>query len=193
MSQRGFSVVHETLGRLEVLGGWDRPLGYSFLVVMQDDDEDGLVYSNLNDPAGPDVPPYKAKAILEQHGITIPAGFLEGYERDRAQRPGNLDVRYWTYSGDGRPQFEVWFRREAFDACENSPYLEETHRLAYSWLEPLDSKLEAVVAEVQNRLANPRSQLVITPDRRSVRSGDVIRAHHADGTIELVELGKSME
>jgi hypothetical protein len=186
MSQRHYVVTHEKLGRIEVIGGWDRPLRYSFLVVLGDggDDEEGVIYSNLIEPDGPDVPPQKARSILESLGIPIPTGFLEALERDRAEKPGNLEAQYLAYAGDGRPQFEVWLRRVN---RRDAPFLEETHNLVYTSLEPLGTDLEAGARALHERLNHPRSDLLAARCGRQLQLGDVVRVQCGDGKLEQIE------
>jgi hypothetical protein len=186
VSRRSFELTHERLGQLEVIGGWDRPLGYSFPVVLVNgaDDENAVVYSNLDDPDGPDVPPDKARDILESFGLPIPTGFIEALGRDRAERPGNLDAQYLTYAGDGRPQFEVWLRR---DGPGQSPYLEETHEVVYTCFEPLGTSLEAGAKALFDRLSNPRSGLLASQRLRAMQPGDVVRVQRGDGNLEWLE------
>ncbi len=88
MSQRTFTHKHKK-GQLKITAGWDRPLGYSFLVVEIKGREKPL-YTNLSDPEGPDVPPQKCQQILQQLEIPIPKGFIEQLGEDRIMKPGNL-------------------------------------------------------------------------------------------------------
>ncbi|NJK42884.1 MAG: hypothetical protein HC933_00270 [Pleurocapsa sp. SU_196_0] len=162
-------------------------MGNSFLVVQARDreDDEALVYSNLEDHNGPDVPPTQARDILETLGVQIPAGFLDALERDRFARPGNLEAQYVTYAGDGRPQLEVWLRR---DRRGESPFLEETHDCVYTSLEPLGTSLEEGATAVFERLSSPRSALIVYAwSERRVQTGDVVRVQHPDGKLESLE------
>jgi hypothetical protein len=94
MSQHTYAYDHPTHGKLEITAGWDRPLGYSFLVVVRlevVEDEDEILYSNLDDEDGPDVPPPRAAEILERLECPIPEGFIADLELDRFARAGPYD------------------------------------------------------------------------------------------------------
>lgn len=92
MSQHTYTYDHPTHGKLEITGGWDRPLGYSFLVVLRLEainDEDEILYSNLDDEYGPDVLPARAAQILERLECPIPEGFIVDLELDRLTKKGS--------------------------------------------------------------------------------------------------------
>ena len=92
MSQHTYTYFHPTHGKLEITGGWDRPLGYSFLVVRRLEavgDDDEILYSNLDDEHGPDVPPARAAQILQRLECPIPVDFIFDLELDRLASTGN--------------------------------------------------------------------------------------------------------
>lgn len=110
MSQHFFNTTHEGQP-IQVLLGWDRPLGHFFLVIEklpadqtaeagndEEDEDDGYLYSNLNDdsPFGYDLDYYKAK--LKELGITVPQTMFEQILADQAHKVGNRQV--W-YEADG--------------------------------------------------------------------------------------------
>jgi hypothetical protein len=87
MSRHTYTYDHPEHGLLEIAGGWDRPLGYSFLTVRCVA-TDTMLYTNLDDPKGPDVPPARALEILRQHACPVPTTFISRLERDRVHRTG---------------------------------------------------------------------------------------------------------
>lgn len=105
MSQHSFKTTHRELP-ITVLLGWDRPLQYFFMVIEntapdddgQEEQDDGYLYSNLNDkhPFGMCLADYQAK--LAELGITVPAEMFIRVGRDRLLNVGNRCV---SYSGDG--------------------------------------------------------------------------------------------
>lgn len=110
MSQHYFNTTHEGQP-VQVLLGWDRPLGNFFLVIEKlsegqtaeeesddEDEDDGYLYSNLNDENsfGHDLDYYKAK--LKELGITVPETMFEQILTDQACNVGN---RHVLYEADG--------------------------------------------------------------------------------------------
>jgi hypothetical protein len=186
MSQRIFVVNHPEHGRLEVMGGWDRPLSYSYLVVLN---ADGPIYSNLDDHEGPDVSPTQARAVLERLEIAAPTGFLDAFERDRAEKPGNLEAQYLPYTGNGRPQLEIWYARE--QGPDGSPYLEETHLPVYTCLEAEGTVSEIAANMHFQHFADPTNSLIARLRLRPMRVRDVVRVQHAAGmeTLERTMTG----
>jgi len=95
---------------VEILMGWDRPLQGFFMVVEavapnatdvdeQDDDDDGLVYSNLLDGTlcaqgglSRELGYFKAKLV--ELKLTVPDRMLEEIEADARANVGNRCVRY---------------------------------------------------------------------------------------------------
>lgn len=102
--------------KVRVVLGWDRPLGHFFMTIEQlaaatvrteaspaaeDDEEaedDGYLYSNLNElnPFGKSLDFFKAK--LTELGITAPVSMFEQVRRDEALNVGN---RYVWHNADG--------------------------------------------------------------------------------------------
>jgi len=100
MSQHRFQVHSVPDGRIfTVMAGWDRPLGYLFLVIT-DDTHPGsprgphVVFSNLDLPQGPGMTTAQIGATLQLGGIAIPAGLLEALEADRQANRGNAETQY---------------------------------------------------------------------------------------------------
>jgi hypothetical protein len=106
MSQHFFTTTHE--GRpVELLMGFDRPLQGFFMVVSRldaRDDEDEIVYCNLNDRAlaGCAGLPQRLDHFLTKLaglGIHVPPEMLDEIERDALANRGN---RHVVYDGEGR-------------------------------------------------------------------------------------------
>jgi len=119
MSQHYFNTQQASTS-VKVLLGWDRPLGHYFMVIEKiatvvvtelasgaqhrdgdDDDEgddDGYLYSNLNevDPFGLSLDHFRG--VLADLGIQVPEQMFEQVELDRDMRVGNR--RAW-YEPDG--------------------------------------------------------------------------------------------
>lgn len=102
MSQHYYQTTNHQGEAVRVLAGWDRPLGHFFLTVAYHDaadrDEDGPIYSNLDDPQGglahlESFAYYRE--VLTELGIDVPGAMIEAIEQDMAQGVGN---RYedWT-------------------------------------------------------------------------------------------------
>lgn len=96
MSQHYYASTDSQGTPVHVLAGWDRPLGHFFLVVSavnrSADDEDGPIYSNLDDPHGghsqvDDFSYYQG--VLSRLGITVPAAMIEAIEQDGVNNTGN--------------------------------------------------------------------------------------------------------
>lgn len=83
---------------VQVLMGYDRPLGHFFLVVTRlqaADDEDDLIYSNLSDPlAGLARDLNRYRDILNGLGIPVPVSMISNVLQDAAERAGNKTVLY---------------------------------------------------------------------------------------------------
>jgi hypothetical protein len=181
MSQRRYTVNHPLRGDLEVTAGWDRPLQYSFLVVRHDDD---LLYSNLMDPDGCDVPPAKAREILERLGVPIPVGFIDALERDRAARRGNLVVTHLLYTGEGGAQFELWKR---FDNAFLSAFFEDTHAPVFAWVTALDTTDLEGAGHCVQPWDGVRRVLFDERDGSGLRAGDVVRVQRPQGLTTHLE------
>lgn len=101
MSQHNFVTTHDTRP-VNVILGWDRPLGQYFLVIERldatDDDSDDILYSNLNerDPFSKDLSFFKKK--LEELTIQAPDRMFVEVEHDRRVNAGN---RYVWHEIDG--------------------------------------------------------------------------------------------
>lgn len=112
MSQHYFRTQHDSTP-VEVLLGWDRPLGHFFMVIeklatagasesteasqqpaVDTDDDDGYLYSNLNelDPFGLSLDHFRD--VLSDLGIQVPEQMFEQIELDHAMRVGNRRVWY---------------------------------------------------------------------------------------------------
>src|SRR5690242_6012755 len=104
MSQHLFETQYERRA-VEVVLGYDRPLGHFFLTIMytagdSDRDDDTIVYSNLSDVnAGfdQDLDYYRAK--LTSLGITVPESMFRETQQDALDHVGNRVVRHHA---DGR-------------------------------------------------------------------------------------------
>lgn len=87
---------------VKVVAGWDRPLGYFFLVVENlskpNEVEARFIYSNLDDPEGgfsqQETFDYYSD-VLTRLGVSLPAEMVEALEEDRGLNRGN-HVKDWT-------------------------------------------------------------------------------------------------
>jgi len=101
MSQHYYQTRSAEGVAVQVLAGWDRPLGHFFLVVEQVAPEDmgeEPLYSNLDDPAGglAQVDSFAYyRGVLASMGIALPAAMVEAIESDKAENVGNR-VKDWT-------------------------------------------------------------------------------------------------
>jgi hypothetical protein len=82
---------------VEVLMGWDRPLQGFFMVIHDLEapvEDDGLIYSNLDEPdSHPQVlDPFTEK--LEELGIQVPAAMIEEVKDDQMWNVGNKMRRH---------------------------------------------------------------------------------------------------
>jgi hypothetical protein len=115
MSQHTFNAVSNGV-QVEVLTGWDRPLGGFFLVVMKvmvydDDDElmssnediseedinDDFLFTNLNMPDDQSSHPTTYddfSAQLSKMGILLPAGLHAALQADKENDAGNSH-KHW--------------------------------------------------------------------------------------------------
>tara|TARA_R110000751_G_scaffold133898_1_gene236271 strand:+ start:227 stop:550 length:324 start_codon:yes stop_codon:yes gene_type:complete len=87
---------------VQVLAGWDRPLGHFFLVIErlseQTAEEEHFLYSNLDDPDGgfSQVESFAYfNEVLTTFGIAVPDAMIDAVEKDKAECVGNR-VRDWT-------------------------------------------------------------------------------------------------
>lgn len=93
-------ILNTTMGLdpVQVLIGYDRPLGHFFLVVTRlhaAEDEDDLIYSNLDDPiAGLARDLNRYRDILNDLGIVVPETMLTNVLQDAVDRAGNKIVLY---------------------------------------------------------------------------------------------------
>ena len=94
MSQHFYKTTTSSGIEVEIQAGWDRKLGYFYLVVDTLDDEEPL-YSNLFEPDG-GLSQTKSfsyyQQILDEAGISLPSGFVEEIENDMANNVGNRIV-----------------------------------------------------------------------------------------------------
>ncbi len=82
-------------GEIKVLAGWDRPLGYLFLVI-ENDISDIPIYSNLDDPKAENAQDtIHFQEVLRTLSIPVPKGFWLALEGDRKKNKGNYSKR-WT-------------------------------------------------------------------------------------------------
>lgn len=72
MSRISFHTTYQDQ-EVEVVGGWDNPLGTFFLDVIKDDDEDNLVYSSMNELDNPSIE--ELSRILSNLNIFVPENF----------------------------------------------------------------------------------------------------------------------
>ncbi|MDD5388953.1 MAG: hypothetical protein PHD37_06390 [Gallionellaceae bacterium] len=104
MSQHYFNSKYQDRP-VKVILGWDRPLGYFFLVIEFVDDEqsepsdaadavenEGLLYSNLNDRDAWQKPLSYYRDKLSQFGIAVPEAMFTESLRDEALNVGNRHV-----------------------------------------------------------------------------------------------------
>lgn len=116
MSNHYFETLYQGQ-RVRVDLGWDRPLGHHFLVIMKlelpqaqhasltkdafdDEDEydDEIVYSNLNEPDAFNLSLGHYRAKLQELGIQVPEAMFEQAALDGRHNVGNRVV---TYAADG--------------------------------------------------------------------------------------------
>lgn len=98
MSQHFYEYENEA-GRKFIMAGWNKPLGYFFLVITDqtncDEDLDGIIYSNLLDPdAGTSQTEnfYYFSEVLKKLDIHLPDGMIKEIELDRQNNVGNKIV-----------------------------------------------------------------------------------------------------
>lgn len=104
MSQHRFLTKTSAGADVSVLMGWDRMLRQYFLVVERLEsrdvavDDDGLLYSDINDRAAfrQDLGYFLLR--LQQFGITVPGAMLQQVTLDRTMNAGN---RFVTYEANG--------------------------------------------------------------------------------------------
>ncbi|MGO3768197.1 hypothetical protein ACT3T8_16050 [Halomonas sp. AOP1-B1-8] len=102
MSQHYYVTQTDDGSMVQVLAGWDRPLGNFFLVVESlselEDSEAHFIYTNLDDPEGGlsqrETFAYY-NGVLENLGIQLPAAMVEALEEDRELDRGN-HVQNWN-------------------------------------------------------------------------------------------------
>lgn len=108
MSQHRFTSQLNGVG-ITVLLGWDRPLKYFFLVIEKEmqavpsgdsselddeDDDDGMIYSNLCQPNAFELSLEDFRTVLAEHGISVPESMFEQVEMDGRNNVGNRSVYY---------------------------------------------------------------------------------------------------
>ena len=98
MSQHYFTCRISKSDSVTVLAGWDRPLQQYFLVITDDMPnspfEEGIIYSNLQDPNEPSTDWDYFLGVLSEYGAELPDGFSEAIQSDRKMNAGN-SVRSW--------------------------------------------------------------------------------------------------
>ena len=84
MSQHRYSY-----GEITVFAGWDRPLGYLFMVIENDTSEVPIYCDedDLNNYSQQDTNHYQE--ILKTLSIPVPCGFWNAIENDRLEDKGN--------------------------------------------------------------------------------------------------------
>jgi len=108
MSQHYFTSTHQD-HLITVILGWDRPLSHFFLVVecndsqadSQDDEteeDEGILYSNLNDPDAWGKPLAYYRGKLTELGIAVPESMFTETLLDETHCVGN---RYVWHEADG--------------------------------------------------------------------------------------------
>src|SRR5688500_1410593 len=103
MSQHYYSTTYKGMP-VTVMMGWDRPLGYYFMIVELTENEDSTlpdnvyVYSNLNDatPFANSLDDYRKKLL--NLGIVVPESMFVEVELDGMLNVGN---RYVWHALDG--------------------------------------------------------------------------------------------
>lgn len=102
MSQHYFRSEYQGVP-IKVTMGWDRPLGYCFMVIAyecagEEKSDDEPLYSNLDEatPFGLSLEHYRHK--LAELGIVVPESLFEQVQIDRALNAGN---RYVWHQADG--------------------------------------------------------------------------------------------
>ncbi|AZD86822.1 hypothetical protein M5C90_24240 [Pseudomonas chlororaphis subsp. piscium] len=106
MSQHLFKTVHKGF-TVTVQLGWDRPMGYFFMVIHKPEnlidsammvDDDDYLYSNLHEihPFGKDLDYYRQ--VLRHFDITVPESMFIETQRDCESNAGN---RVATHQADG--------------------------------------------------------------------------------------------
>lgn len=98
MSQHVFFFSKAT-GFYAVLMGWDRPLQYYFMTVYKNQNDDTPFFSNLDiEPEHYSMQYYEA--VLAQHKLSLPQGYLDSVTMDGVRNLGNKEVTHWlTDSG----------------------------------------------------------------------------------------------
>lgn len=94
MSQHRFRCVHQGQP-IEVTIGFDRPLGYVFMTIITDDEEQ-ILYSNLDDDVAGihcrDVNYFRR--LLQRMNITVPECMFNETLRDQIGHVGNRNVEH---------------------------------------------------------------------------------------------------
>ncbi len=79
---------------IRVTAGWDRPLGYLFLVV--ENEKSTPIYDNISDPRASNAQDTEHyKEVLRTLSIPVPEGFWLALEDDKVNNKGNETTR-WT-------------------------------------------------------------------------------------------------
>ncbi len=106
MSQHYFTTTHH--GRpITVILGWDRPLSHFFLVVEYNDSEadsqddeteqdEGILYSNLNDPNAWGKPLAYYRDKLTELGLAVPESMFTETLLDETFCVGNRNVLHYA-------------------------------------------------------------------------------------------------
>lgn len=96
MSQRLIKLQFPALGRpVEIMVGFDRPLGHFFMVILDGAADDELVYSNLEDPeAGFPRTLSRYQVVLKEMGLEMPEQVWADVLEDQRNNAGNLQAWY---------------------------------------------------------------------------------------------------
>jgi len=100
MSQHTITLKNKADTTYNILTGWDRPLQGFFLVVFvgDDDDEDEMIYSNLNDihlVNTPQPPHYQYfDELLDEMGVALPSDLKIALEEDKQVNRGNQNTSW---------------------------------------------------------------------------------------------------
>jgi hypothetical protein len=101
MSQHIFSMFHvPSQCKVRVQIGWDRPMQTFYMVVEKfdidslPDDDEGLVYSNLDDDGHPTHEIGYFREVAKQHEIRVPDVIWRNAYADSERNVGNKTVFY---------------------------------------------------------------------------------------------------
>jgi hypothetical protein len=81
LSQLSYTAITKAGVQVNVLGGWDRPMAWFFLVIELEQGEDPL-WSNLYENDS-NIPPQLQVELLELMGIPVPSRWVADLEADQ--------------------------------------------------------------------------------------------------------------